>query len=148
MAEVAYTGVMLLRLLVLVTLTAAAAACPAPTTSAEPTPDDGDGLVEEGTPPRPVQVGDWSSYAEPEEAEWPTEPLDDARWAVVSAELACAARANHGDPDAQRKASRKILAHHETTGPEVMEHGIAVNADPEKALKMGEAVAAATEACR
>lgn len=141
---------MLVRLFALLTLAGLVAGCPAPTTATEPTPDPdaGDGITDETPQPASVEVGDWTSYAEPKDEQWHTEALDTPRWSVVTAELACAARANHGDPDAQRQASRRILAHHETTGSAVMEHGIEVNADPARAHALGEAVAVATEACR
>ena len=122
------------------------------TAAAEVSPEDpggGDDGVAGDAAAVAVVVGDWTSYGEPEdEAEWPTETLTSARWAQVSAELACAGRANHGDPEALTAASRRILAHHRTTGPAVMNFGIAVNDDPTRAHALGEAVAAATEACR
>ena len=140
------------RALVLLSLALLLGACPAgEVVPPDPTPepgDEADGMVDEGMPTGPVEVGDWTVYAEPELEEWSTEVLSAAGWTVVTAELACAARANHGDPDAQRKASRRILAHHKTTAAAVMEQGIVVNADPELAQRLGEAVAAATERCR
>ena len=140
---------MIHRALAALCLLALCAGCPSPTTAqADPTPDDGDAVAADPTPATRVEVGDWSTYAEPEAEEWPVEPLDDGRWATVSAELACAARANHGDPDAQRQASRRILARHKTTGEAVMEHGIAVNGERGRSHRLGEVVAAATEACR
>ena len=141
---------MIHRVLALLSLAGLVTACPSPQPPPEatPGPDDGDGLVDGATPAGPVEVGDWTAYAEPEAEEWPTEALDTARWTVVTAELACASRANHGDPDEQRQASRRILAHYRTTGVAVMEHGIEVNAEPERAQRLGEAVATATERCR
>ncbi len=114
-----------------------------------PTADDQDGVAAtDAGPPGAVSVGDWSAYAAAPEEDWAVRPLDADRWAVTSAELACAGRANHGDPDALRAASRRILHHHETTAVAVMEFGIEVNADPERALRLGEVVASATERCR
>ena len=143
---------MLRRALLLSSLLGLLAGCP----SAEVTPpavtpdpaDEGDGVADEAPLAGPVEVGDWTAYTEPELEEWPTAALDPARWALVTAELACASRANHGDPDAQRQASRRILAHHRTTGAAVMDQGIEINADPALALSLGESVAAATERCR
>jgi len=112
--------------------------------------EPGDGVaVADGEPPiAAVQVGDWASYGEPAADEWSTAPLSAARWANTAAELACAGRANHGDPGAHTAASRRILAHHETTAEAVMAYGIEINADPQRAHALGEIVAAATETCR
>lgn len=96
-----------------------------------------------------VDVGDWGTYAEPTAGvDWPTGPLDEERWAQVTAELACAGRAHHGDPEAHTTASRRILAHHLTTAAAVMDYGIEVNADAGRAHRLGDAIARATEACR
>jgi hypothetical protein len=74
-------------------------------------------------------------------------PLDDARWVQVSADLACAGRANHGDPEAHQDAARRILFHHHTDGRRVMDYGIAVNQDAERAVRLGTQVADAAVAC-
>ncbi|MCP4868762.1 MAG: hypothetical protein GY898_08590 [Proteobacteria bacterium] len=141
-----------MRLLMLATVVVALAACGPDPVEAPPTPEapeDGDGsaMVEAESGLDRVQVGDWTAYGEPDEA-WDTDPLTATRWAHVSAELACAGRANHGDPEAHTAASRRILAHHKTTAEAVMTFGIEVNGDEARAHSLGELVAAATETCR
>lgn len=111
--------------------------------------NEGDGVAAaDPAPLPPIEVGDWAGYAAPAGEEWPVEPLDAARWAQVTAELACAARAKHGDPDAQRDASRRVLAHHRTTAQDVMGMGVEINADAEQAFRLGDRVASAIERCR
>lgn len=141
-----------MRLLMLAAVLIALAACGGDSPEAEAatvTADEGDGsaMAEPDGRPDAVQVGDWSAYGEPPEA-WASDPLTPARWAQVSAELACAGRANHGDPEAHTASSRRILAHHKTTAEDVMSFGIEVNTDAARAHSLGELVAAATETCR
>jgi hypothetical protein len=96
-------------------------------------------------------LGDWKTYPEPpgEDLDPETvEPLDDDRWARVSAELACAGRVERGDPSAHGSAARRVLHHHKTTAKAVMDYGIAINVDPTRATTLGERVAAAAERCR
>ena len=98
-----------------------------------------------------LELGDWTTYPDPSSEELPaeaTEPLDDDRWARVSAELACAGRVVRGDPGAHRLASRRVLQFHKTTGKAVMEYGVEVNLDAGKAARLGSLVAAAAERCR
>jgi hypothetical protein len=97
--------------------------------------------------PERLEPGAWSAYPPAPGAEWPTTPLDDARWAQTTAELACSDRAHQGDPDAQEDGAQRILAHHGTTAAAVMDYGVAVNADAERAPRLGELVAAAVENC-
>ncbi len=115
--------------------------CPAPV------PDDPDPVGDGQVDADPLVVGDWSRYPAASGETWPTAPLDDERWARVTAELACAGRSRRGDPDAHRRAAEAILQEHKTTAGAVMDHGIEVNADPTRALRLGERVAAAAEAC-
>jgi hypothetical protein len=115
-----------------------------------PEVEAGDGMAD-GAPDGSVgavEVGDWSAYGEPERDEWKTDPLTPQRWVHVSAELACAGRANHGDEGSLEDSSRRILAHHRTTAEAVMTFGIGVNQDPEQAHTLGELVATAAETCR
>ncbi len=116
--------------------------------------------VEQTPPPAPVaeapaepglELGDWTEYPDPPGEELEPEqtvPLDDDRWARVSAELACAGRVERGDAGAHRLAARRVLHHHKTTAKAVMDYGIAINLDPERALRLGDLVAAAAERCR
>lgn len=91
----------------------------------------------------------WRSYpAAPGVDEWPVQPLDDARWTRASADLACAGRALHGDPDAHHQAARRILFRHQTTAQALMDYGVAVNQDGPRALALGADVAASAERCR
>ncbi len=141
-----------MRILVLASLLAVSACSddvePIPTP--EPTVLTDDGVVDNATAePGPIEVGDWSMYSEPDDAtEWPTADLREDRWARVTAELACAGRAHHGDPSAHEAASRRILAHHQTTAADVMAFGVEVNADAARAHRLGERIARATETCR
>jgi hypothetical protein len=100
-----------------------------------------------GALPGALTLGGWQDYATPEAKEWATADLDDLRWAVVSAELACVDRAHQGDPDAQTAGSRRVLAHHRTTAAAVMDYGIDINGDATRATTLGELVAAAAERC-
>lgn len=120
--------------------------CPSgtPPTQAEPVPtpeptDDNDASA---------LVGDWRSYAEPDQEPWASAPLDDTRWMQTSAELACIGRANHGDPDGHRVALRRVLAHHRTTAQAVMDYGIEVNQQAPRSLRLGARVANASQTCR
>lgn len=99
--------------------------------------------------PAPLAAPSWRTYAEPPARDdWAASTLDDARWVRVSADLACAGRALHGDPDAHHQAARRILFHHQTHSAAVMDYGIGVNQDSRRALKLGAEVATAVEACR
>ncbi len=104
-----------------------------------------------GTPstalPGTLILGDWTAYAAVSGDEWPVAQLDDPRWALVTAELACVGRARQGDPEAHVDGSRRVLAHHRTTGTAVMDYGIVVNADVVRATRLGELIAAAAENC-
>jgi len=93
-------------------------------------------------------LGEWSTYPPPDGETWPQAALDDVRWAQVTAELACAGRTRRGDPKAHRRAADAILQVHKTTAGAVMDHGIEINADSERAHRLGEQVAAAVQACR
>ena len=115
---------------------------PQPTTPTE-VPQD---IDEEGDP-QSIVPGPWADYPEPESEEWPLAPLSVSRWAMASAELACAGRAFQGDPKRQRSASERILHRHATSGAEVMAFGIELNGQPERAQKLGDLVAAAAEIC-
>jgi hypothetical protein len=98
-----------------------------------------------------LELGDWTTYPDPPVAELEpegTEPLDDDRWARVSAELACAGRVERGDAGAHRVAARRVLHFHKTTAKAVMDYGIAVNLDAARASRLGELVAGAAERCR
>ena len=100
-----------------------------------------------GALPDALVLGLWSEYPAPDADEWAVAPLDDLRWAVAAAELACSDRAHQGDMEAQREGARRVLAHHQTTAAAVMDYGIAVNADPDRATELGERVAVAAENC-
>ena len=123
-------------------------ACSGPTASGDPVPVPAEAPVT--APASALELGDWTTYPappgedlEPEQ----TKPLDDDRWARVSAELACAGRVERGDAGAHRLATRRVLHFHQTTAAAVMEYGIALNLDPERALRLGELVATAAERC-
>ncbi len=121
--------------------------CPAPTSSEPPavapaaavTPVSADGSLE---------AGDWRSYPDPAAETWAIAELDEARWALVTLELACSDRAHQGDPAAQTRSARKVLAWHRTTGAAVMDYGIKVNAENTRSLELGERIAGAVERCR
>jgi hypothetical protein len=130
--------------------------------------EDGDGLADAGThggglraaasaggegaapaaAATPLALGDWRRYPPAPAKDGPLDPLDDARWALLSAELGCAGASFHGDPDSHRAAARAILHHHRSSAQAVMDYGVAVNGDPAKALRLGEQVALAVERCR
>ena len=129
------------RLLMLLVL--ALAACGSGPGGAEEPPTPGPSGEQIG----PLTLGDWANYPAPEASEWPVEPLDDARWALATAELACIDRARQGDPEAQTEGSRRVLAHHRTSGADVMAYGVRVNKDPARATRLGELVAGAAENC-
>ena len=94
-------------------------------------------------------VGDWRGYGDPaDEGEWERAPLDDDRWARITAELACIGRAHHGDPEEHRAAMRRVLAHHRSDARAVMDYGVAVNADAARAHTLGAQVAEAAQVCR
>jgi hypothetical protein len=95
-----------------------------------------------------LQLGDFRAYPRPSGMDWATEPLDDARFAKVSAELACVGRIHHGNPGEHTLAASAVLAQHRTTGDAVMAYGVTVNADPARATALGERIAAAAESCR
>jgi hypothetical protein len=111
------------------------------------TPTEAPSNLAGDTDPQTIVLGPWADYPEPEDEEWPLSPLSVSRWAVASAELACAGRAFQGDPKRQRSASNRILHHHATTGAEVMAFGIELNGQPERAQRLGDLVAAAAEIC-
>lgn len=125
----------------------ALAACgSAPGGTDEPKPSPPREAATDGLPDA-LSLGDWASYAAPEGEEWPVTGLDDLRWAIVTAELACVDRARQGDPEAQGDGSRRVLAHHRTSAAAVMDYGIAVNGDATRATRLGELVAVAAENC-
>lgn len=96
-----------------------------------------------------LSLASWRSYAPaPLTDDWAQSPLDDASYVQVSAELACAGRANHGDPEAHHQAARRILFHHGTRAEMVMNYSIAVNQDGPRAVRLGAQVAEATDGCR
>ncbi len=75
-----------------------------------------------------LTLGQWKTYPEQEvDKEWLQEPLDARRWAQVSAELACAGRSNRGDPEAHRRFTRNIVAHHRTSLAEVSSFSTRIN---------------------
>jgi len=95
--------------------------------------------------PNPSAEG-WRAYPVTGK-EWPTEPLDDARWVAATGDLGCIGRAAHGDPDTHRAFMARVLAHHATTAEAVMAFGIEVNASP-RAGALGEQVNAAIQSCK
>lgn len=95
-----------------------------------------------------LEPGAWREYPEPADEPWAVAELDEGRWALVSLELACSDRAHQGDPQAQTRSARRVLAWHRTTGEAVMAYGIAVNAEPSRGLRLGERIAGAAERCR
>jgi len=98
----------------------------------------------------PLQLGKWESYpAVAAEDEWQQRPIDGARWAQVSAELACAGRSNRGDPDAQRQLLRNILSYHQTTLEEIASFSARLNrGDPEEAATWAVPISEAVRGCR
>ncbi|MCO4773125.1 MAG: hypothetical protein KDA24_24030 [Deltaproteobacteria bacterium] len=90
---------------------------------------------------------DWRAYPDPPGEEWPTTPLDDARWVSVSADLGCIGRAHHGDPSSHRASLHRVLAHWQTTASAVMDFGIAVNKG-DRAGELGNRVAERVQSCR
>ena len=132
--------------LVLALLALALVACPSSEPApVDPVPDEpstGDWLAS-------TLVGDWRAYPDPgSDGEWESEPLDDARWMRISAELACIGRAHHGDPEAHRAAMRQVLAHHKTSAKDVMDYGITINEDGDRARELGAKVSDAAQTCR
>ncbi len=121
--------------------------CPAPTSS-EPTAPTPAAAVTPVSGEGPLEAGDWRSYPDPTAESWAVADLDEARWALVTLELACSDRAHQGDPGAQTRSARKVLAWHRTTGAAVMDYGIQVNAEAGRSLKLGERIAGAVERCR
>ncbi len=120
-------------------------ACPSPSTP-EPAVEDDGVVVAYGA--EPLHLGDWTRYPAPVGQEWPVRTLDDERWMKVTAELACASRGSRGNPDAHRASSDAILQAHETSAAAVMAFGVQVNAEPDRAFKLGGQVAATIEVCR
>ena len=113
---------------------------PTPSSSSDSTPGNVTAETSDGA--------DWRSYADPGDAEWDIQDLDDARWVAVSADLGCIGRSLHGDPDAHREALRRVLAHHATTSDAVMSYGVAVNEAPERARTLAPQVAERVQTCR
>jgi len=98
----------------------------------------------------PLKLGDWEQYPKVDgDAKWPSKPLDESRWAMVSAELGCVGRRSHGDPDAHRERVLRIVQHYRTSPEDVMSYGIRLNRDrPETARNLGRLVAEAMQTCR
>ena len=97
-----------------------------------------------------LSLGDWPNYPAVDEAQqWQREQLNYKRWALCTAELACAGRRFQGDPAAHRERVLAIVALHRSTLADISSFSTQLNQEqPQLARRWAAPINEAIKACQ